>query len=42
MTFEDFYELYKNDKKSRVKENTWLTKEYIINLKILPYLQKER
>lgn len=42
MTFEDFYELYKNDKKSRVKENTWLTKEYIINLKILPYFAKRK
>ncbi|MEG0693217.1 MAG: site-specific integrase [Oscillospiraceae bacterium] len=42
MTFEDFLELYKNDKKPRVKENTWLTKEYIINLKILPHFAKRK
>ena len=40
MEFEDFTELYKNDVKNRLKENTWLTKEHIIRTKILPYFGK--
>ena len=40
MTFEAFTELYANDVKNRVKENTWLTKEHIIQTKILPYFGK--
>lgn len=40
MTFAAFTELYTNDIKSRLKENTWLTKAYIINTKILPYFGK--
>ncbi len=40
MTFEAFTELYANDVKNRVKENTWLTKEHIIRTKILPYFGK--
>lgn len=39
MPFSSFYELYKNDMKARLKLNTWLTKEYIIEKKILPYFQ---
>jgi dsDNA-binding SOS-regulon protein len=38
MSFEAFTELYINDVKNRLKENTWLTKEHIIRTKILPYL----
>ncbi|NCC02313.1 MAG: hypothetical protein EOM34_16995 [Clostridia bacterium] len=35
MSFEAFIELYIRDMKSRLKENTWLTKEHIIRTKIL-------
>lgn len=42
MTFEAFTELYTRDIKSRLKENTWLTKDYIIKTKILPYFGKLR
>ena len=37
MDFEAIVELYTNDIKNRLKENTWLTKEHIIRTKILPY-----
>ena len=40
MSFEAFTELYIRDMKSRLKENTWLTKEHIIRTKILPYFGK--
>ena len=40
MTFEAFTELYAKDIKCRLKENTWLTKEHIINTKLLPYFGK--
>lgn len=40
MSFEVFTELYIRDMKSRLKENTWLTKEHIIRTKILPYFGK--
>ena len=40
MSFEAFTELYINDVKKRLKENTWLTKEHIIRTKILPYFGK--
>lgn len=40
MSFEAFTELYTRDLKSRLKENTWLTKENIIKTKILPYFGK--
>ena len=40
MSFEAFLELYINDVKNRLKENTWLTKEHIIRTKILPYFGK--
>ena len=40
MTFEAFIELYERDIKTRLKENTWLTKEHIIKTKILPYFGK--
>lgn len=42
MTFAAFYELYKNDKKSRLKLNTWLTKETMINNRILPYFKDKK
>ena len=40
MTFEAFVELYENDIRNRLKENTWLTKKNIIDTKILPYFGK--
>lgn len=39
-SFEAFTELYINDVKNRLKENTWLTKEHIIRSKILLIFQK--
>ena len=42
MSFESFAELYEKDVKPRLKENTWLTKESIIEKKILPYFAKRR
>ena len=42
MSFEAFTELYINDVKNRLKENTWLTKEHIIRTKILPYFGKRK
>ena len=40
MTFAAFTELYIQDVRPRLKENTWLTKEHIINTKILPFFGK--
>ena len=40
MTFEEFYELYKQDIKPRLKMNTWLTKEAIITKHLIPYFGK--
>ena len=37
MTFGSFVEIYSEDMKSRLKENTWHTKEHILRTKILPY-----
>ena len=42
MTFEAFVELYTKDVKPWLKENTWLTKENIIQKKILPYFGKRK
>ena len=42
MTFQSFVSLYSEDMKSRLKENTWCTKENIINTKILPYFGKRK
>lgn len=42
MSFKSFVEIYSADVKSRVKENTWKTKENIINSKILPYFEKRK
>lgn len=40
MTFKSFVEHYTDDMKSRLKENTWATKEHIIQTKLLPYFGK--
>ena len=37
MTFASFFEIYEQDKKKRLKENTWESKSHIIRTKILPY-----
>lgn len=42
MTLECFCKLYEKDVRPRLKENTWLTKEHIIQKKILPYLGKRK
>ena len=40
MTFKSFIELYTADMQTRLKENTWGTKEHIIRTKLLPYFGK--
>lgn len=40
MNFKSFVELYTADMKTRLKENTWATKEHIIRAKLLPYFGK--
>lgn len=42
MTFESFVEIYTSDMKSRIKENTWETKEHIIRTKLLPHFGKRK
>ena len=37
MTFRSFVDLYTADMKTRLKENTWTTKDHIIRTKLLPY-----
>ena len=39
MTFGEFWKLYTQDVKNYVKLNTWLTKEHIVDTKILPYFR---
>ncbi len=40
MKFKSFVELYTADVKTRLKENTWATKEHIIRTKLEPYFGK--
>lgn len=42
MTFGAFLELYYNDRKSRIKKNTFLTKKNVIENKILPYFKDRK
>lgn len=42
MTFESFVQTYTVDMQSRIKENTWETKEHIIRTKLLPYFSKRK
>ena len=42
ITFESFVDIYTADMKSRVKENTWETKEHIIKTKLTPYFGKRK
>lgn len=39
ITFADFWKLYEKDRKPRLKENTWNTKEIIVESRILPYFK---
>ncbi|WP_317855977.1 site-specific integrase [Chakrabartyella piscis] len=42
MTFKSFVEIYAEDTKHRVKQNTWRTKESIIENKLLPYFKDKK
>ena len=42
MTFGAFLKLYYNDRKSRIKKNTFFTKSHIIENKILPYFKDRK
>ncbi len=42
MTFDSFLELYKEDMREKLKLNTWIMKESIIDQKILPYFKDKR
>lgn len=40
MSFKSFVEQYTADMQTRIKENTWATKEHIIRTKLIPYFGK--
>ena len=42
MSFQAFWELYRTDMAQRLRENTFRTKEYIVELKILPYFGRRK
>lgn len=42
MYFEDFVDLYMNDMSQRMKRNAYLSKEHVVNTKILPYFAKKK
>lgn len=42
MRFSDFVEVYGEDMRPCIRENTWNTKEYMINDKIIPFFGKMR
>ncbi len=42
MEFSSFWQLYREDMKERLRENTVRTKDYIVELKILPYFGKKK
>lgn len=42
MKFENFIELYLKDCETRLKLNTMMTKEFIVDLKIMPYFGKKK
>jgi integrase len=41
MTFADFMKLYETDRKPRLKLHTWISKEYMIADKLMPYFGKK-
>ena len=40
MTFESFVKLYEEDRRPRLRYNTWLSKEHMIRVKLLPFFGK--
>ena len=42
MTFENFSEIYFEDMKKRLKDNTWHTKEHILRTKLIPFSGKRK
>lgn len=42
MTFQSFWELYRDDMSQRLRENTMRSKDYIVELKILPYFGEKK
>ena len=42
MDFESFWKMYRNDMGQRLRENTLRSKDYIVELKILPYFGKRK
>ena len=42
MTFASFVQLYEQDVRPKLKLNTWLTKESVIQSKIMPYFQNRK
>ena len=42
INFENFVEIYFNDMASRLRENTMITKRYIVELKIVPYFKRKK
>jgi len=40
MTFESFVKQYEEDRRPRLRYNTWLTKEHMIRVKLLPFFGK--
>ena len=42
MTFADFWKAYEMDMKPKLKENTWNTKEAVVQSKILPYFKDKK
>lgn len=42
MPLKSFVEIYEKDRKSRLKQNTWLTKQHIIETKLIPYFGEKR
>ena len=40
MSFKSFVQHYSEDMQARIKENTWATKEHIIQTKLMPYFGK--
>ena len=42
MTFGDFVKVYEKDVIPKLKENTWLSKEHVIQTKLLPYFEHKK
>ena len=42
MSFSSFYDVYKTNMEKRLRQNTWQTKETIVEKKILPYFGEKQ